>query len=312
MDSPVVVLYDASNNALAVQNGVAIPASTPALMIAGSDGTNSRYALLDSSGRFVIVGAGVAGTPAGGVVSIQGVAGGTAVPISGTVTATNASVGVTGAAVPASITLIGGSDGTNSQHLRMFDVDTGAGTEYAAGISLRLPGSGGSVAGGTSTNPIRTDPTGTTTQPISAATLPLPTGAATETTLAARLADTTFTTRINTQGQKTMAASTPVVLASDQPGLPLPTASTPTLSNVASSATSVTVVAANASRKGLLIYNDSTKRVYLKFGATASSTSFSVPLEPGSLYTMDPPIYPGIIDGIWTAANGFARVTEMT
>lgn len=35
----------------------------------------------------------------------------------------------------------------------------------------------------TSSNPLRIDPTGTTTQPISAASLPLPTGAATETTL---------------------------------------------------------------------------------------------------------------------------------
>ena len=34
--------------------------------------------------------------------------------------------------------------------------------------------------------------------------------------LSTRLAESTFTTRINTQGQKTMAASTPVVLASDQ------------------------------------------------------------------------------------------------
>lgn len=51
---------------------------------------------------------------------------------------------------------------------------------------------------------------------ISAAALPLPTGAATEATLATRLADATFTGRINTQGQKAMAASTPVVLASDQ------------------------------------------------------------------------------------------------
>lgn len=39
---------------------------------------------------------------------------------------------------------------------------------------------------------------------------------ATEATLVTRLAEATFTTRINTQGQKTMAASTPVVIASDQ------------------------------------------------------------------------------------------------
>ena len=48
----------------------------------------------------------------------------------------------------------------------------------------------------------------------------LPTGAATEATLATRLADATFTGRINTLGQKTMANSTPVVLASDQTAIP--------------------------------------------------------------------------------------------
>lgn len=59
------------------------------------------------------------------------------------------------------------------------------------------------------------------TQPVSAVSLPLPTGAATEATLATRLADATFTGRINTQGQKVMAASTPVVLASDQTVIPV-------------------------------------------------------------------------------------------
>src|SRR4029077_19207090 len=56
---------------------------------------------------------------------------------------------------------------------------------------------------------------------ISAASLPLPAGAATETTLTSRLADATFTNRINTQGQKTMATSTPVVIASDQSAFPV-------------------------------------------------------------------------------------------
>lgn len=59
------------------------------------------------------------------------------------------------------------------------------------------------------------------TQPISATTLPLPTGAATETTLGTRVAEATFTARINTNGQKTMAASTPVVLPSDQSAIPV-------------------------------------------------------------------------------------------
>lgn len=69
-------------------------------------------------------------------------------------------------------------------------------------------------------NGLKTDGSAVT-QPISAVSLPLPTGASTETTLGTRLADSTFTGRINTQGQKTMAASTPVVLASDQTGFPV-------------------------------------------------------------------------------------------
>jgi hypothetical protein len=39
--------------------------------------------------------------------------------------------------------------------------------------------------------------------------------------LSTRLADATFTSRINTEGQKTMAASTPVVIASDQSAIPV-------------------------------------------------------------------------------------------
>lgn len=48
-----------------------------------------------------------------------------------------------------------------------FDVDTGAGTQNIAGVSLRKAAAGGSVEYGTATDPLRTDPTGTTTQPVS-------------------------------------------------------------------------------------------------------------------------------------------------
>lgn len=47
------------------------------------------------------------------------------------------------------------------------DFDTGAGTDTVTMFGIALPASGGAVAGGTSTNPVRTDPTGTTTQPVS-------------------------------------------------------------------------------------------------------------------------------------------------
>jgi hypothetical protein len=69
------------------------------------------------------------------------------------------------------------SDGTNPI-TKTFDNDSGAGAEYNLGVSLRKSASGGSVELGTSTDPVRTDPTGTTNQPITASSLPLPTGAA--------------------------------------------------------------------------------------------------------------------------------------
>lgn len=53
------------------------------------------------------------------------------------------------------------------------------------------------------------------TQPISAATLPLPSGAATESTLS------TINTKIPALGQAAMATSTPVVIASNQSGIPV-------------------------------------------------------------------------------------------
>lgn len=75
-------MYDVNGEVMAVSNGTAIPAGTSALLLAGSDGTNARYFSVDSSGRPVYVGAGTAGSPSGGVLSIQGVSGGVAMPIS--------------------------------------------------------------------------------------------------------------------------------------------------------------------------------------------------------------------------------------
>jgi hypothetical protein len=72
-----------------------------------------------------------------------------------------------GSAVPATGTAAGVSDGTNMVAPRSFDADSGAGTQNVLGISLRKAASGGSVEAGTSTDPLRTDPTGTTTQPVS-------------------------------------------------------------------------------------------------------------------------------------------------
>lgn len=83
--SPDVILFDGYGNPLAASNGY--PAPVSGIMIGGYDGTNLRYISTTTSGQSIIVGAGIAGTPSGGVVSVQGVSGGTAITISGTVTA---------------------------------------------------------------------------------------------------------------------------------------------------------------------------------------------------------------------------------
>jgi len=77
-----VTLYDSAGVELAVENATALPANTRGFVSVGYDGANTRFVLVDSSGRQIIVGAGTAGSPSGGVVSIQGVASGTAVPVS--------------------------------------------------------------------------------------------------------------------------------------------------------------------------------------------------------------------------------------
>lgn len=85
-----------------------------------------------------------------------------------------------------------------------------------------------------------------------------------------------------------------------------------TVAKVNSSASSVTVAAANAARRALMIYNSDTNDLMLKFGATASATSFSVYIPGGGFWEMQPGApYTGKLDGIWTAAgSGAAFVTE--
>ncbi len=175
-----VLLYDASLNPIVLADGAAIPAGTGGVLIVGSDGANARRLLTDASGRQVVAGPGVAGTPAGGVISMQGVSGGTPLPV---------------------------------------ELNGGAVT-------------------------------------------------------------------------------------------------TSTIASVAQNAASVTLHAANANRRGLIIWNNAqgnNDNLFIKFGATASTTSFTIILIKGSGYEFMSPIYRGIVDGIWSnAGTGAALVTELT
>lgn len=89
-------------------------------------------------------------------------------------------------------------------------------------------------------------------------------------------------------------------------------ASTATLTNVNDSNVSATLLAANSSRLGATIFNDSDQILYVKFGTTASSSSFTVKMAAGDYYEV-PYLYTGKIDGIWAAdSTGAARITEFT
>ena len=100
------------------------------------------------------------------------------------------------------------------------------------------------------------------------------------------------------------------------PGLPIEASpekiATATITRVTASVTSVTLKAANSSRGGLLLYNDTKKDAFVKYGLTASATSFTILMRPRAHHFIDGPIYTGIVDAIWKAgATGAMQVTEL-
>lgn len=88
--------------------------------------------------------------------------------------------------------------------------------------------------------------------------------------------------------------------------------STATITSVASSAVSVTLLAANADRRRVVINNESTKKLYIAFAATATATAYTYTVAPQQVWDGVLNDYTGDISGIWAAANGFARITEVT
>src|SRR3954471_16708866 len=99
---------------------------------------------------------------------------------------------------------------------------------------------------------------------------------------------------------------------------PLPvrrTTDTATLTSVAASVTSVTVIAANTNRRGLRLHAVTSSAVcYVHMGAgTAAATlgGHSFDMQPGALYE-DPDGYTGAVTAIWAAATGGLNVTELS
>lgn len=96
--------------------------------------------------------------------------------------------------------------------------------------------------------------------------------------------------------------------------LPMPTrasGATAAVTTVASSAASQTMLAAAATRTRAILYNDTDKTCWVKYGITASSSSFTDKLLPQQ--KMDVVGYAGRIDAVWAAApTGNMVITEVT
>lgn len=92
-----------------------------------------------------------------------------------------------------------------------------------------------------------------------------------------------------------------------------PKSGTATVTTVADTGTSAQLLAANASRLGATIENDSSAVLYVKLGTTASATDYTVRMVQYSYYEV-PYGYTGRIDGIWASdpGDGAARITELT
>lgn len=202
---------------------------------------------------------------------------------------------------------------------------------------------------GTVGAPVRVDPTGTTTQPVSgtvtanigtSGSLALEAtqtaqnvlvGAVTETAPVSDTASSGLNGRLQriaqritsmiaqlpaTIGQKLMAASLSVTIASDQSAVPVTktkvalTPSGPT--NASVGVATASAVAANANRKGLVITNTSVNTVSLGMGAAAVLNS-GITLYPGGVFVMDDYTFTTVvINAIASAAASNISVQEFT
>jgi hypothetical protein len=242
----------------------------------------------------------------------------TPISITGNITATNPSVSTNGTAAPTSSTQIGGVD-------------------QAGNLTPLVIGAQGiTVSANQSTSPwVVSVPAGvgvTNTPTVNQGTSPWvvfqPTGVGITNTVTVNQGTTPWVTSSSGGGSGVAITNTPSVVIpggvaitntptvnqGTSPWVVSSTASTvatSTITRVANSASSQSLLASNASRKQVFLFNDAaTANCYVKFGATASVTDFTIKLFATDTYIMDPPVYTGAIDYICDAASGSMEVNE--
>lgn len=226
-NSPAAILYDPDGNQLTAPADGALPSS--GLVLMGKFGSYARFLAADTNGNLTIIGAGVAGTPGGGVLTIQGDPAGTAIGISATALPLP-----TGAATETTLSGIKtGTDKLPSDPAREGgNLATLAGKDFATQTTLAL---------------VKTDLDNIYTRQAdgnqqvqivqggNTALVKNTSPGVNDYGLVVRLVNTTgagadvnvngwFGVTTPTVGQKTMAASIPIVVASDQAPIPVTTA----------------------------------------------------------------------------------------
>lgn len=259
----------------AVGDGLPLPIGTKGYIGVGFDGTNTRFIRVDSAGQTIIVGPDAAGAAA------------TSNPV-----------------------VVGGID--LGGFVRQLFTDSSGRQRIVGAADHGSPIAGYPVlvAGSDGTNAYRllTDTAGR----LQVGTIQLPAalvGGRLDTNIGAWFGSTAPTV-----GQKVMADSIPVVLASDQTAIQTTTAtaSTSAVTNVTGAVADTLVLAANAARLGATIYNNTNKRMYLKLGTGPSTTSFTLIIQRDGYYEV-PFGYVGVIRAVWdTGVSGDALVTELT
>lgn len=340
--SPSSVLFSSDGYELAVVDGSSFIAGTRSILIAGNDGSNTRTVLIDSTGRQVVVGAGTAGSQAGGVITIQGDPAGTPVPVSGTVAVSSVSgtVAVTQSTSPWVVSgTVTSNQGTPNSLANSWPITITDGYGNIQGSAVNpvyvqgnITANNSSVgADGAAFLSFDTQVGGkvTTAAPtytngnLSALSLTTLGGLRIDGVYAGATATSTATDMMVSGGYVTTAApsytnATLNALSLDTSGnlrvtgfVTTNKASSSAVTSTSASTSSVTILASNATRVGATVFNTSSKVMYVKLGATASTSSFTTQLFANSYWEV-PNDYTGVIDAVWAGTGGAAIVTELT
>lgn len=84
------------------------------------------------------------------------------------------------------------------------------------------------------------------------------------------------------------------------------------VTSVAGTDSATTLLAARPARMHVVIHNDSTALLYIKYGSDASATDHSYEVQADQHWEMPWGVrYTGILTGVWASATGNARITEV-